>query len=35
MLCFRRSVVPDSCLCGLKDLFEFAKELHVREPWPR
>src|SRR5215467_3868793 len=35
MLCFRRSVVSDSCLCGLQDLFEFAKERHAGEPWPR
>jgi hypothetical protein len=35
MLCFRRRVVPDSRLCGLKELFEFAQELHAREAWLR
>jgi hypothetical protein len=28
-------MVPDSCLCGLQNLFKFAKELHAGEPWAR
>jgi hypothetical protein len=27
------SAVPDSCLCGLKYLFEVAQGLRIREPW--
>ena len=27
------SAVPDSCLCGLKYLFEVAQGLRTREPW--
>src|SRR6516165_9944295 len=33
MLCFWRSVVPDSCRCGLQDLFEVEQGLRTREPW--
>src|SRR5215471_18390911 len=33
MLWFWCSAVPDSCLCGLKYLFEVAQGLRTREPW--